>query len=330
LQQILEAAERAANLTRSLLAFSRKQAIRPRTVNLNKIVENVEKLLLRLIGENIDLRVELMGTELNVMADSGQIEQILMNLATNAKDAMPRGGSLTIRTDQPVLDNEFIRQHGYGTQGTYARISVSDTGVGIDERTRSRIFEPFFTTKDIGKGTGLGLSIVYGIVKQHNGYITCDSFPDKGTTFNIYLPIIKGEAENSASADQPPLQRGTETILIAEDDVTVRTLLKKMLEQFGYAVIEAVDGEDAVDKFRKNRKKVRLLILDVIMPKRNGKEVYDLLRKDTPGVKAIFSSGYMSDILHQEGMMEEGLVFIPKPVTANELLRTVRTTLDQG
>jgi PAS domain S-box-containing protein len=330
LQQILDASERAANLTRSLLAFSRKQAISPRPVNLNKIIENVEKLLQRLISEDVEVKVILTNKDLTVMADSSQIEQILMNLVTNASDAMLERGCLTISTGTVVLDHEFVRINGFGKPGPYALFSVTDTGTGMDEKTKRKIFEPFFTTKEAGKGTGLGLSIVYGIVKQHDGYITCYSEPDMGTTFKIYLPMIKRETAKTESAVLHPVSNGTETILVAEDDAAVNKLVKETLEQFGYTVIEAVDGEDAISKFKNNRDKVKLLILDVIMPKKNGKEVYEEIRKDRPDVKVIFSSGYMADILHKKGVLEEDLSFISKPVSPTELLRKVRETLDKG
>jgi PAS domain S-box-containing protein len=330
LQQILDSAHRAANLTQGLLAFSRKQAISTSPVHVNKIIGNVEKLMRRLIGEDIEMSVSLADDDLTVMADSGQIEQVLVNLATNARDAMSEGGRLTIRTEAVILDQEFVKAHGYGKPGAYALIAVSDTGVGIDDKTKERIFEPFFTTKDVGKGTGLGLSIVYGIVKQHTGHITCYSEPGKGTTFKIYLPVIKPAALKPEPGAVHPAQGGTETILIAEDDASVRALVKEVLEQSGYAVIEAVDGEDAVSAFTKNRDKIKLLILDVIMPKKNGKEAYEEIRKARPDVKVIFSSGYTADILHRKGLDEGDVGFISKPVSPTELLRSVRQALDRG
>ncbi|MGE5173674.1 MAG: PAS domain S-box protein [Betaproteobacteria bacterium] len=330
LEQILDSAKRAANLTRGLLAFSRKQAISFKPENLNRIVENVEKFLQRLIGEDIELRIMQTDADLVVMANSGQIEQVLMNLATNAKDAMPNGGRLTIGTESFELGHEFIKTHGFGRRGTYALISVTDTGAGIDEKSRERIFEPFFTTKEVGKGTGLGLSIVYGIVKQHNGYITCESEPGRGTTFRMHLPTIKREVPNAETNILLPVSGGTETILVAEDDVTVRTLVKEILELYGYNVIEAVDGEDAIDRFMEHRHRVQLLILDVIMPKKNGKEVYEEIRRDHPDVKVIFSSGYTADILNRKGVLENNFSFISKPISSTDLVRQVRERLDKG
>ena len=330
LQQMLDASERAANLTRSLLAFSRKQVISPRPVNLNKIIKNVERLLQRLVSEDVEMKVILTSKDLTVMADSSQIEQILMNLVANASDAMLERGCLTISTEVDVLDHEFIRMNGFGKPGMYALFSVTDTGAGMDEKTKRKIFEPFFTTKQAGRGTGLGLSIAYGIVKQHDGYITCYSEPNMGTTFKIYLPMIKRKTAKKERAALHPVSSGTETILVSEDDAAVSKIMKEVLEQFGYTVIEAVDGEDAISKFKNNRDRVKLLILDVIMPKKNGKEVYEEIRKDRPDVKVIFSSGYMTDILQKKGALEGDLNFIPKPVSPTELLRKVRETLDKG
>jgi two-component system cell cycle sensor histidine kinase/response regulator CckA len=330
LQQMLDASERAANLTRSLLAFSRKQVISPRPVNLNKIVKNVEKLLQRLVSEDVEMKVILTNKDLTVMADSSQIEQILMNLVANASDAMLERGCLTISTEVDVLDHEFVRINGFGKPGMYAIFSVTDTGTGMDEKTKRKIFEPFFTTKQAGRGTGLGLSIAYGIVKQHDGYITCYSEPNMGTTFKIYLPMIKRKTVTKERTALHPVSNGTETILVSEDDAAVSKIMKEVLEQFGYTVIEAVDGEDAISKFKNNRDRVKLLILDVIMPKKNGKEVYEEIRKDRPDVKVIFSSGYMTDTLQKKGALEGDINFIPKPVSPTELLRKVRETLDKG
>jgi two-component system cell cycle sensor histidine kinase/response regulator CckA len=330
LQQILDSSQRAANLTRGLLAFSRKQEISPAPALVNKIIENVEKLLRRLIGEDVELKVFLADGDLTVMADSGQIEQVLVNLATNARDAMSDGGWLTIRTETVALDREFIKAHGYGNPGTFACVSVTDSGAGMDDKTKERIFEPFYTTKEVGKGTGLGLAIVYGIVKQHNGYITCYSAPGKGTTFKIYLPLIGRNTPRAAADVHLPESGGTETVLVAEDDAPVRALVKEVLGQFGYTVLEAVDGEDAIAVFMKNRDRVQLLILDVIMPKKNGKEVFEEIRKERPDVKVVFSSGYTADILHKKGIPDEEFNFISKPVSPAELLRKVRAALDKG
>lgn len=329
-EQILTSSERAANLTQSLLAFGRKQVIDPRQTELNQIVKSVERLLSRLISEDIEVKIDLAEGDLTVLADTAQIEQVLMNLATNARDAMPEGGKLTIRTGVAELDNKFIKANGYGKPGKYAIISVEDTGMGMSEKTRERAFEPFFTTKEVGKGTGLGLSIVYGIIKQHNGYVNVRSEPGKGSSFTMYLPTAKVLNKQTSVAPYQPLVGGTETILIAEDDSEVRKLTKNLLEEFGYSIIEAKDGEDAIVKFMKNKRRVDLVILDVVMPKRNGKEVYEEIKKNVPDLKALFTSGYTADVIHKKGVLDEKLNFISKPVSPKELLKKVREIIDLG
>ena len=236
-------------------------------------------------------------------------------------------------TTKPVeLDNEFVRIYGYGKQGSYALITVTDTGAGMDKRTLERIFEPFFTTKDVGKGTGLGLSIVYGIIKQHKGYIDCSSEPGRGSTFKIYLPTVKLKSDiNNARAEIPDLLTltgGAETVLIAEDDAEVRRLIKSLLEDFGYTVIEAEDGDAAVTAFMENRDKIHLLLFDVIMPKKNGQEAYEEIKKVKPDVKCLFTSGYASTVVHEKGVREGDANFISKPVSPPELLRKVREVLN--
>jgi CheY-like chemotaxis protein len=250
-----------------------------------------------------------------------------MNLVSNARDAMPTGGILSISTDIVEMDTEYIKAHGYGKAGKYTLITVSDTGAGMDERTRDRIFEPFFTTKEVGKGTGLGLSIVYGIIKQHNGYINVYSEHGKGTTFRIYLPLIESEAKRKKPQIYANQKDGTETVLIAEDEEEVRNLMKMVLEGHGYKVIEAVDGADAVDKFKENMDNTHLLLFDVIMPNKSGKEAYDAINEIRPGIKAIFMSGYSRDII-QEDISRLGLHFISKPILPTELLKKVREALD--
>jgi len=326
---ILASSERAAALTQNLLTFGRKQMITLRAINLNELVKRIGKLLLRVITENIELDLMVTDTGLTAMADSGQIEQVLINLCTNARDAMPDGGVLTIKTERVELDNEYIRTHGYGKPGTYALISVSDTGIGMDEKTREKIFEPFFTTKEIGKGTGLGLSIVYGIIKQHNGYINCYSESGIGTIFKIYLPLTKAEVEETKPSEGITPIGGTETILLAEDEAEVRKITKNVLEEFGYKVIEAVDGEDAINKFMENKDRTELLLLDVVMPRKNGREVYEMIRKTNPDIKVLFASGYDSDFAHKNKIIEAGLDFISKPVSPTVILKKVREVLDK-
>jgi PAS domain S-box-containing protein len=326
--QILSASERAAVLTNELLTFSRKQIIRPQPVDLNNTIREVEKLLSRIIGEDIEFTTILSDKDLTITADSTQIEQLLLNLATNARDAMPDGGSIIISTDRVELGMEFIKVYGYGKPGPYALIAFEDTGTGMDERTKERIFEPFFTTKAVGKGTGLGLAMVYGIIKQHEGYINAYSEPGKGTTFKIFLPLIQAKAEDKQPAGVSPVIAGTETILIGEDDLYVRKFIKEMLLKNGYTIFEAVDGEDAVRVFSANQNEINLVILDVIMPKKNGKDVYNEIIKMNPGMKVIFISGYSSDIIHKRGILEEKLDIISKPIMPDELLTKVRKILD--
>jgi CheY-like chemotaxis protein/two-component sensor histidine kinase len=328
IDHILASSDRAAHLTQSLLAFSRKQVIIPKPVDLNAIVKSVEKLLWRLIGEDIEFTTHLALQSLIVMADAGQIEQVLMNLATNARDAMPRGGELALSTEVRVIREDFTDAHGYGRPGSYAMITVSDTGTGMDEATRGKIFEPFFTTKEQGKGTGLGLSMVYGIIKQHDGNITVFSEPEKGTTFRILLPLIAMEVEEAHSEMDMPPPGGTETLLFAEDDLDVRSLTTTILRDFGYRVIVALDGRDALEKYNEYSDEIDLLILDVIMPKMSGKETYDAVRAIRPDSKFLFISGYTADALHKKGVFEEGAHFVAKPMSPFELLTKVRAVLD--
>jgi PAS domain S-box-containing protein len=327
--RILKSAQRAANLTKSLLAFSRGQIITFRPVNLNEIIRGVENLLTSLMGEDIEIATTLSNKYLTVMADSGQIEQVLMNLATNARDAMPEGGKFIIRTDHMELDNEFIRVHGFGQTGMYAVITVADTGQGIDEMTKEKIFEPFFTTKEVGKGTGLGLSMVYGIIQQHEGFIDVQSESGKGTTFTMYLPLVVAPVEETIPFIETITKRGHETVLVAEDDPHVRELTKEVLEGYGYKVLDAADGENALHVYHNNKDHIGLLLLDVIMPKRNGKEVYDMIRTGNPHIKVLFISGYDADIIHKKGVLYKGLSFISKPVSPDELLYKVREVLDR-
>ncbi|HEY4481438.1 MAG TPA: response regulator [Candidatus Brocadiaceae bacterium] len=328
-QKILKSAERAANLTQGLLAFSRKQISNPVPVYLNEIIKGVESLLVRVMREDIKLTTTLSDKECVVMADVGQMEQVVMNLATNARDAMPDGGFLNISTDAVEIDNAYIKAHGYGEIGRYALITVSDTGVGMGKKTKERIFEPFFTTKGVGKGTGLGLAIVYGIIKQHNGYINIYSEPGKGTTFRIYLPVIESKVEKKNTEAQHVVHKGgTETILIAEDEEDVREITKIVLEGHGYTVIEAVDGEDAIDKFRENKDKIDLLLFDIIMPNKNGKEAYKAIKEMRPDIKALFMSGYSEDSVSKKDLPGKGFKLIVKPVSPTELLKRVGEALD--
>lgn len=326
IDQILSSSDRAAQLTRGLLAFSRKQVIAPKPVELNDIVNRVEKLLRRLIGADVQFRTTLAEKPLRLLADESQLEQVLMNLATNARDAMPEGGSLIISTEEKR--EEHYSFHGLIKPGNYALIKVSDTGCGMDEQTRAKIFEPFFTTKELGQGTGLGLAIVYGIVKQHNGFINVYSEPGRGTTFKIHLPLISELIAHTDAEVEPPPKGGTETILLTEDDDIVRTMAGSFLQDFGYRVIAAVDGEDALEKFAKHEQEIDLLILDVMMPKKNGGEVYKTVKSQRPDLDVLFVSGYAPDIIRQKGILAEDIQFISKPVSPADLLRKVREMLD--
>jgi PAS domain S-box-containing protein len=329
LKSILQASERATTLTQSLLSFSRKQIINPKPTGLNDIVLRFEEFLTRLIREDIKIITTCAGGDLAIFADRGQIEQLLMNLVTNARDAMPTGGTITIQTQSVHVEKQFIEERGYGKAGRYALLTVSDTGEGIDSETKSKIFEPFFTTKEQGKGTGLGLSTVYGIVKQNDGYIDVNSEPGRGTTFEIYLPLLEGvTAEERSETEDLPAKGGSETILIAEDNENIRELFSTILQHHGYHVITAVDGEEAIIKFCENKDQVRLVLLDGIMPRKNGKEVYEEIRIINPSIKAIFVSGYAEDIISREGQLERGINFVQKPVTPLALLNKVREVLD--
>jgi CheY-like chemotaxis protein len=329
---LLEAAQRAAQLTKSLLAFSRKQEIVTQLVDLNELVSRTGKLIKRLIRQDIVYETVLTGGELGVMADSAQIEQVLMNLATNARDAMPDGGRLSIRTERVDLNADYIRMHQYAIPGEYALITVSDTGMGMDENTRNKIFEPFFTTKEVGKGTGLGLSMAYGIVKQHKGFINVYSEIGTGTVFKIYLPIVKpaGIKEEEQVKAEEPTPRGSEMVLVAEDDLSLRLLAKTLLEEHGYQVIEAEDGEEAVRKFKENQEQVKLLLFDIIMPRLDGRKAYEEIRKLQPNIKVLFASGYTEDLLSIKDILDQDLDFIQKPMRPHDLLMKVRTVLDRG
>jgi len=330
IEQIIASSDRAANLTQSLLAFSRKQVIHPEPINLNKLIKGLETLLVPLIGEDINLKTDVPEQELFIMAGSGQFEQIIMNLATNARDAMPAGGELTITARLEDIDDHFIESNGFGRPGKYVHISVSDTGSGMDESIRNKIFEPFFTTKEVGKGTGLGLSIAYGIISQQHGYIDVRSIIGKGTTFNIYYPTldkISGEIRPKSAA---ALLAGTETLLIAEDDENIRNLNATFLQELGYLVLTAADGNDALEKFEEHKNRIDIVILDVVMPGKNGKEVYDRIIEIRPEMKVLFTSGYTSDIISRKGISSNEFDFLEKPHPPAVLSRKLRQMLDKN
>lgn len=326
---ILSTSQRAAQLTKSLLAFGRKQVINPVPVQLNGIVERIAKLLRRLIREDIELSISLTAEDTTILADSIQIEQVLMNLATNARDAMQRGGTLSIATSIVHVNREKVTSHGIVPPGQFIMLSVSDTGVGMDERTRERLFEPFFTTKEMGKGTGLGLASAYGVMKQHRGIVDVSSEVGTGTAFHLYFPHIGMSESAKAVPGEAPVQGGAETILVAEDDEVLRNLTRSVLAEFGYTVIEARNGEEAVNVFRENADRIQLLLFDVIMPKKNGKDAMNEIRVLQPGIKVLFISGYSADIISTEGIVEGNFDVVTKPVSPVELLQKIRQVLDR-
>jgi PAS domain S-box-containing protein len=325
---VIKAAERAAELTRGLLAFSRKQVINTKPVRIDTLISNTGKIIQRVIGEDIEFNIGFSGENLLVKADPGQIEQVLMNMVTNARDAMPHGGRLSVTTRQVVVKEGSEMQYDLPDPGKYALISVTDSGTGIDKKSLESIFEPFYTTKEVGKGTGLGLSIVHGIIKQHNGSILVSSEPGKGTTFNIYLPLVEGHAVKEESKTSALPLNGVETLLVAEDEEIVRMFLKRILERAGYKVIVADDGEEAVARFREHGD-ISLVLSDVVMPGKNGREVLTEVRKMKPGIKVVFISGYAADMISRKGMIEEGTEFITKPFRKNDLLQKIREVLDR-
>ncbi|GAB4490161.1 MAG: hypothetical protein OHK006_22670 [Thermodesulfovibrionales bacterium] len=321
---IMSSARKAAELTKNLLAFSRKHPMEFRPVDLNSAIRSVDGLLHRIIGEDIEFETRFCPETLVVMADAQQLQHALINLATNARDAMPGGGKLTIRTERMVLDDEFVKVHGFGERGVYAVLSVSDTGVGIEDHVLEHIFEPFYTTKEVGKGTGLGLSTVYAIVSQHAGHITAESRKGGPTTFTIYLRCTEEAAASVSQEHEKAFLRGTETILLAEDDEIVRKMMVSMLRELGYTVLVAENGEDACRIFAELGSDIRLVILDMIMPKMNGREALATMRKARPDLEWLFISGYTADLLMQKGLREESERFVMKPISFRELSEKIR------
>ncbi len=329
-EQIETAADKAAKLTTGLLAFSRKQKMNLTSVNMNKAIRKLVNILEIVIGEQIEFNISLAERELNIMADHTQLEQVLMNLATNARDAMPQGGSLTIRTEFFEMSDKFIRNNGYGIEGEYVLVSISDTGMGMDTQEMEQIFEPFFTTKDVNKGTGLGLSIVYGIVKQHNGYIAVESKPREGTTFRLYLPVAATAVQHAPSEQSEVYASivGKETILVAEDDALLRNVLTSVLEEFGYRTVAAEDGEDAVNKFVEHQDDVQFIISDIKMPKKSGKDAYKEIKTIRPEMKCLFLSAYSEELMHEENIPDEDFHLMSKPVKPEHLIKEMREMLD--
>ena len=329
--EIARAATQAANLTAKLLAFSRKQVLMPRVINPNALLQAAEKMIARLVGEDIEIKTVLSAEAGNIKADPGQIEQVLMNLAVNARDAMPGGGKLTIETSNRTIDNEYALGHPGVRAGEYVQITVSDTGHGMGKEVLSHLFEPFFTTKEPGKGTGLGLSTVYGIVKQSAGHITCYSEPGKGTTFTIYFPrtIETGDGP-TAPVGGIAMFRGSETILLVEDEEMVRRYTQTVLENNGYTVITAPGGSESLAAIALQKCGVDLLVTDVVMPGMSGKELAEKLLGACPTVKVLFLSGYAENAVVQQGELDPGINFLQKPFSSMELLKKTREILDES
>ena len=321
--------ERAAQLTGQLLAFARKQVIEPRVIQPNQVFGNSEMLIRRLIGEDVRLTF-IPGDGLwNVRADPTQLDQILMNLAVNARDAMPSGGRLTVETANVVLEGERHAMGDEPASGEFVVLAVSDNGEGMDAATQERIFEPFFSTKGPGQGTGLGLATVYGIVSQNHGVVTVYSEPGHGTTFKVYLPAVREAAEGSTARASGALASGSGTLLLVEDDDLVRELARKVLSDQGYTVLEAEDAEEAILLGRRFSGRVHLLVTDVVMPGLNGRELFERLKVGRPDLKALFMSGYTENVIAHHAVLEEGTHFMPKPFTLDELLGRVRELVEQ-
>jgi CheY-like chemotaxis protein len=330
LLEIQSAAARSANLTRQLLAFARKQTVCPVLLDLNDTVGSMLKMLQRLIGEDIEL-AWLPGHDLwPVKIDPSQVDQILANLAVNARDAITGVGQLTIETANVDLDEEYCANHLGFVRGQYVQLEVSDNGCGMDSKILAHIFEPFFTTKKEGQGTGLGLATVYGIVKQNQGFINVYSEPGQGTTIRIYLPRVKMEAMGTrpeTSREEPP--RGAETILIVEDDPAILDISKRFIERFGYKVLTAASPKLALKLVEEFTGTIDLLITDVVMPEMNGKELARLLQEMKPGIKCLFMSGYTADAIARQGILDEGICFLPKPFSSREIALKIREALKQ-
>jgi PAS domain S-box-containing protein len=327
-EEILKASDRAAALTNQLLAFSRRQIVQPRVFDVNMVLLHTEKMLRRLIGEDVELSLHLSPGAGNIKADPGHLEQAIFNLATNARDAMPKGGHLTIETAAATLDDTYAKTHMGVNPGEYVMIAVSDNGQGMDVKTRRRIFEPFFTTKERGKGTGLGLAMVYGIVKQVGGDIWVYSEIGRGTTFKLYFPKVVEPAtdlrDDGASAPQ-----GAETILVVEDEQGVRELTTKMLKRLGYQVLPAASGAEALEIAKAHAGQIALAVTDVVMPNMSGAQLAAELRRAQPDLKVVFISGYTETAISQHGVLEEGVAFLAKPFTRESLARKLREILGE-
>jgi PAS domain S-box-containing protein len=327
-QEIQAAAHRAAELTRQLLMFSRQQVLEPKVLDLNEVLGDIERMLARVLGEQLELAI-VRDPELGrIFADRGNIEQVIMNLAVNARDAMPGGGRLTIETANVMLDETFVREHLGTKAGDYVFLGVTDTGSGMDQSTRARIFEPFFTTKELGKGTGLGLSTVLGIVQQSGGAIYVYSEVGHGTSFKVYLPRIRAEAEARGPAQLPAVLRGNETVLLVEDEPAVRVVAKKLLERLGYAVLPAATVAEATAICVGHAGTIHLLLTDVVMPGKNGVVLAAELSARRPDMKVLYMSGYTDNSIGSHGQLDSSAAFLQKPFSADQLARKIRAVLD--
>jgi len=329
--EVLEASEQAASLTRQLLAFSRKQVLQPKVFDLNHIVSTIEKMLRRLIGENIELNTLLGPETMPVKADPGQLEQVVMNLIINARDAMPQGGKLTLETAKVFLDEAYCQLHAEVTPGPYVLLAISDTGLGMDPETQAHIFEPFFTTKEKEKGTGLGLATVHGIIRQSDGFIWVYSEKERGTTFKIYLPEAQEKGEEPVKAPAPSGSwQGRETILVVEDENLVRSVARRILQRYGYTILEADSGKAALALGEEYPGSIHLLLTDVMMPGMSGTELVDRWQERHPETRIIFTSGYTENAIVHNGKLDPGILFIQKPYRPNALACMVREALDAG
>lgn len=329
LQEIQRAGERAAGLTRQLLAFSRKQVIEPVSLNLGNVMRESEKMIRRIIGEDIRFTCHVEAKCGRIKADPGQIEQILMNLVVNSRDAMPKGGVLTMETREVLIEEEYARTNSEARAGRWALLAISDNGIGMSKETLSHLFEPFYTTKPKGKGTGLGLATVYGIVKQNKGFILVYSELAMGTSIKIYFPVIESDVSSLDTREHPSaVPHGTETILLVEDELLVRQLTRTMLTRLGYQVIEAASGNEALEKYREDINRIDLLITDVVMPGMNGRELQEAMRRLRPGLKTLFVSGYTDDVIANHGILEAGVHFVAKPFSSGKLASKIREVIE--
>ncbi len=327
LREIQHAGTHAADLTRSLLAFSRRQILQMKIIRLESVVQNVAKMIARLIGEDIRLEISMAPKLPPIRADQAQIEQVLLNLCLNARDAMPKGGELTIETKLETVDEAWCKEHKGAKPGSYVVLSVRDTGEGMDEETLHRVFEPFFTKKEQGKGTGLGLAMVYGIVKQHEGFIHLESKVNAGTNFCIYFPASSGEPEQKPSAETVTSKGGSATILVVEDEKSVRRLVMEVLANLGYRTFAAANGEEAVKVFERWADQIDLVLLDAILPKRGARDVYDQIRARKPSVRFLFTSGYNEVFINKKFELDPSFLFLRKPFTTQELSKMIQTAL---